>query len=130
MITGLSYYDLPKYDQGYTLTQGIFCFDQQKWNLFGLVEPRIDTEGIGAVLGNPIAEGIHTKMATELRAALRLEPIQFLDHWSKMSWIMDGSWPINYQAVMRHRVQQVQRRIIGVDGCTNVIPVNFSRRVA
>lgn len=130
MITGLPYYDLPKYDQEYTHTQGIFCFDQQKWNLFGLVEPRIDIEGVEAVLGNPVAEAIHTKMVVEIRSALKLEPIQFLDHWTRMSWVMDCSWPTNYQTVMRHRVQQVQRRIIGADGCTNVIPVNFSRRVA
>lgn len=128
MLKELDYYALPPHNVSLDHVQGIFCFDQQKWNLFGLVESRIDTEGIEAARANPIAHSIHSGMFVELRQSLRLPPTQFLDQWEQWAWHIDDGWPNGYRAVLRHRVHQVQRKLLGVTEVGNVITLDFRRK--
>lgn len=130
MITEIAYYTPQQHNVSLDHTQGILCFDQQKWNLFGLVEPRIDTEGIEAARSNPVADGINTGMFVELRNALKLTPIEFLGQWEELAWHIDSCWPSGYRAVLRHRAHQVHRRLFGLPEASNVIVGNFARRAA
>lgn len=127
MTQELAYYELPPHNVTLDHVQGIFCFDQQKWNLFGLVEPRIDTEGIEAARDNPIAHSINSGMFIELRQSLLLPPAQFLDEWEGWAWHVDSEWPNGYRAVLKHRAHQVQRKLLGVTEVGNVITVDFRR---
>lgn len=127
MIQELAYYELPPHNTTLDHVQGIFCFDQQKWNLFGLVEPRIDTEGIEAARAHPIAHSINSGMFIELRQSLLLPPAQFLDEWSKLALHLDEDWPHGCLATLKNRAHQVQRKLLGVTEVGNVISVNFRR---
>lgn len=130
MIQEIAYYKLPPHNVTLDHVQGILCFDQQKWNLFGLVEPRIDTEGIEAARSNPVADGINTGMFVELRRALKMAPIEFLGRWEELSWYIGSCWPSGYMPVLRHRAHQVQHRLFGLPEVSNVIVANFARRTA
>lgn len=127
MIKEIAYYELPPHNISLDHVQGIFCFDQQKWNLFGLVEPRIDTEGIEAARANPIAHSINSGMFVELRQSLRLTPTQFLGQWEKWAWHLDGEWPNGYRAMLKHRAHQAHSKLLGVTEAGNVITVDFRR---
>lgn len=123
------YYKLPTHTGSLTDTQGVFCFDQQKWNLFGLAEPRIDHEGIEAARLNPIAESICERMSIPLREALKLPPEAFLEDGREFVGAMaylDG-WPSGYMDVIRRRVQEVCQRQLDVSVVSNVIYVNVRR---
>lgn len=120
------YYQLPKNNPTMTTVQGIFCFDQQKWNLFGLVEPRIDSQGIEAARGNPVADSINAEMFVELREALKLPPLKFLANWKKLSGWKDElteCWPDGHNLIIEQRV----RALCEVRRYDNVIEVNFRR---
>lgn len=123
------YYKLPTHTGSLTDTQGVFCFDQQKWNLFGLAEPRIDSEGVEAARLNPIAESICERMSTPLREALKLPPDKFMGEAEgfieSMAYL--DKWPSGYMDVIRRRAQEVCRRQLGVSVVSNVIHVNFRR---
>lgn len=126
-MKGEAYYPLPKMPPGMTPLQGIFCFDQQKWNLFGLVEPRIDADGIAAVLDSSLAESIHKKMIWDIRVALSGRPKMFLPVWDQLGDAMDENWYPNYRHVMRERALAAERRVLDRRDDGNVIVVNFRR---
>jgi hypothetical protein len=126
-MKGEAYYPLPKMQPGMTPLQGILCHDQQKWNLFGLVEPRIDIEGIGAVLDSSLAESIHKQMIWDIRIALSGRPKLFLPVWEQLGGAMDQNWYPNYYHVMRERALAAECRLLDRREDGNVITVNFRR---
>lgn len=120
------YFKLVKHNITLTEVQGILCFDQQKWNLFGLVEHRVDAEGIEAARANPVADSIHKEMFTELREALKLPPLQFLAKWKTIQgWThsMTEAWPSGFNETIEQRVWGLCGRV----DQGNVVTINFRR---
>ena len=126
-MKGEAYYQLPKYQTGMTELQGIFCNDQQKWNLLGLVEPKIDSVGVDAVRDSALAASIHERMIWEVRVALSGRPKGFLPVWQQLGHVMDRGWYPNYLLVMRERALAADERLLGRRDDGNVITVNFRR---
>lgn len=121
------YFELPKHNLTLTEVQGIFCFDQQKWNLFGLAEPRVDSEGVEAARKSVIAYSIHERMFTQLREALKLPPIKFIHHWKSMYDLtseMTREWPDGFDKTIEQRA----RTLWELGRYDNIVEVNFMRR--
>lgn len=131
---GEVYWPRPTFHTGLDTVQQTFCFDQQKWNLFWLAEPRVDTEHISAAHQNPIARSIHEHMTQDLLGYLTLLPAQFLNWWLSLKNFDDlqitKDWPPNHRTVVSVRAKAAQDRLLGkvVEG--NVVRVNFKRRSA
>lgn len=124
-----------KFRMGLTTVQQMICVDQAKGNLFYLLEPRVDTEGIDAALNNPIAESIHRHMDKNTRSYLQQLPLKFLDYWLDIDKgfgtiqgsVMSNEWAHDYKKTMTERAHAAQTRILGVVEEGNVKRVNFAR---
>lgn len=110
--------------------QRFLCFDVAKSNLFWLIEPRIDTEGVDAALDNQAARDIDEFMDGATRKMLQGLPLPFLSYWDQLD---DGElalaqhWPMGYRATMAQRAADAHRRLLGVVEDGNVVKVNFRR---
>ncbi len=128
---GEKWHPLFEYNRLLDKEQHPFCFDQAKVNLFSLLEPRIDTEGVGAAKKNPIAEAIHEHMDIVTDEWLRKMPLQFLEYWTREDVDGDSALtqhcPPDYLRTMTKRAHEAQRRLLGLEQSGNVIKVNFRR---
>lgn len=128
---GEKWHPLFEYNRLLDKEQHPFCFDQAKTNLLFLLEPRIDTEGIGAAKKNPIAEAIHEHMDIVTDGWLRKMPLQFFDYWAREDADGDSALtqycPSDYLRTMAQRAHEAQRRLLGLEQSGNVIKVNFRR---
>ena len=128
---GEKWHPLFEYNRLLDKEQHPFCFDQAKTNLLFLLEPRIDTEGIGAAKKNPIAEAIHEHMDIVMDEWLRKMPLQFLEYWTREDVDGDSALtqhcPPDYLRTMAKRAHEAQRRLLGLEQSGNVIKVNFRR---
>lgn len=125
-----------KFRAGLTEVQQALCVDWAKQNLFWLVEPRVDTEGIDAALDNPIADSIDSKyFSHNVRGWLQMLPLKFLAHWMELDkgfgtingTVLSANWPANYKETMTKRAHEAQARLLGVVDEGNVRRVNFRR---
>ena len=111
--------------------QIFLAFDQPKTNLFWLVEPRIDIEGIESARHNPIARSINEHMFGEARQHLKLLPIKFLSYWLSLPQVHTYSiaeyWPSNWQSTMTQRAYEAQERLLVGNREDNVVHLNFRR---
>ena len=118
------------FTMGLSGVQSTFCFDQSKANLLYLVEPRVDTDGIGAALNNPIATDINERMDTTTWWELKKLPLQFVEYWLSIDngiTALATHWPPNYKTLMTERAHVAQKRLLGVVEEGNVKTVNFRR---
>ena len=118
------------FTMGLSGVQSTFCFDQSKANLLYLVEPRVDTEGIGAALDNLIAVDIDERMDTTTWWELKKLPLQFIEYWFSINngiTPLATHWPPNYKTLMTERAHVAQKRLLGVVEEGNVKTVNFRR---
>ena len=129
---GEPYTPLLKFKQDLTMEQKMLCFDQAKTNLFWLVEPRMDTEGLGAAKDNPKAADIHTFMDAVTRRHLQGLPLPFLTYWLHMDKNRDTQmaqhWG-DYVPMMIERANEAHARLAKVEA-PNVVKVDFLRRRA
>lgn len=129
---GEQYVSLFKFDTSLAQEQHFLCFDQAKTNLFWLVEPRIDKEGIEAARGNPIAKDIDALMDVMTRHTLQGIPLPFVSYWLEVdregAALMAQNWPDDYRTTMKLRAKEAQCRLLGIvlEG-ENLTKVNFSR---
>ena len=128
---GEKWHPLFEYNRLLDKEQHPFCFDQAKTNLLFLLEPRIDTEGIGAAKKNLIAGAIHDHMDIVTDEWLRKMPLQFLEYWTREDVDGDSALtqhcPPDYLRTMAKRAHEAQRRLLGLEQSGNVIKVNFRR---
>jgi hypothetical protein len=128
--SGIAYSPMQAYDKS-LLEVSNFCFDKAKWNLAWLAEPRIDDEGVAALLGNPIAASIDEFMDKETREHLRKPPLDFMRYWNTLLKQGDPAlakgWPQHFSAVMEIRAQDAQERLFGLVLEGNVIFAKFGR---
>jgi hypothetical protein len=117
---GEKWHPLFEYNRLLAKEQHPFCFDQAKTNLLFLLEPRIDTEGVGAAKKNPIAEAIHEHMDIVTDEWLRKMPLQFLEkdgrggkYWTREDVDGDSALtqhcPPDYLRTMAKRAHEAQR---------------------
>lgn len=127
---GERYTPLFPFQEGLAEEQRFLCFDVAKTNLFWLVEPRIDTEGVEAARGNPKAFSIDEYMDTVTRRYLQGLPVAFVDYWTAVSKQGDCAiaehWGA-YKETMIRRAHEAQRRLLGVEESGNVLTLNFRR---
>ena len=119
------------FTMGLSGVQSTFCFDQSKANLLYLVEPRVDTEGIGAALDNLIAVDIDERRDTTTWWELKKLPLQFIEYWFSINngiTPLATHWPPNYKTLMIERAHVAQKRLLGVVEEGNVKTVNFRRQ--
>ena len=119
------------FTMGLSGVQSTFCFDQSKANLLYLVEPRVDTEGIGAALDNLIAVDIDERRDTTTWWELKKLPLQFIEYWFSINngiTPLATHWPPNYKTLMTERAHVAQKRLLGVVEEGNVKTVNFRRQ--
>ena len=132
ILTGLRYFELPKFDAALDKSVHHFCFDVQKWNLAYLMVPAIDTAGVQALVGNPIADTINTYMDTKTRMALRQKPLEFMRYWNGLcrrgTPYLAGACPEGYLGVMEMRAQDVHEALFGVSVEGNVVFAKFGKR--
>lgn len=115
---------------GMTTEQFILCVDRAKYNLFWLVEPRVDMEGIEAARLNPIADSINKYMYPELRKWAKQLPLTFMRWWEKQNHEylpITHAWPMNYMSIMKSRVAQAQAYALERKQDGNVVSINFKR---
>ena len=128
---GEKWYPLFEYNRLLDKEQHPFCFDQAKTNLLFLLEPRIDTEGVGAAKKNHSASAIHEHMDIVTDEWLRKMPLQFLEYWTREDVDGDSALtqhcPPDYLRTMAKRAHEAQRRLLGLEQSGNVIKVNFRR---
>lgn len=127
---GEAWAPLHKPIMGMTTEQYVLCVDRAKYNLFWLVEPRVDTEGIEAARLNPIADSINGYMSKDLRAQLKQLPMTFMRWWEKQNhtdFVVTSGWYPNYMTIMKERVGKAQAYAIGRKEEDNVVMVNFRR---
>lgn len=126
---GEQYHPLFRFSTELADEQKPFCFDQAKTNLFWLVEPRVDTEGLDAAKNNTIAKSIDQWMDGTTRKALQGMPMKFLAYWSGLDGepMMSEHWPEDYRDVMKARASLAQARLLGRSEVGNVVTVNFRR---
>jgi len=114
--------------------QSHLCFTPWIANLFWLVEPRIDTEGIEAGRGNPLLLSIRDFMDDDTQYNLSRLPLQFMEFFKEFNkeddLAMTEKWPAAYMQTMLRRAKEAQRRLLGIQCYGNVIRVNFGRRAA
>ena len=111
--------------------QRFLCFTASFSNLFWLVEPRIDSEGIEAARANPIAFSIRENISKPTIEKVVGLPLSFMKYWNEVDQgdlLITTFWPDNYKALMMERAREAQHRILGVHCDGNVIEVNFRRR--
>ena len=110
--------------------RSIIAYDQQKLNLTWLVAPEMD--GGLSKLPDAVAVAINTKMAADLRNALRQMPKAFLAWLSKTDCadftIFAHSPPDFYDTLVR-RANEAQARLVARDE-SNIITVDFGRKKA
>ena len=127
---GERYTSLFPFSEALSEEQRFLCFDVAKTNLFWLVEPRIDAEGIEAARGNPKALSIDEYMDTVTRRHLQGLPVPFVDYWMSVSKQGDCAiaehWGA-YKETMIRRAHEAQRRILNVEESGNVLRLNFRR---
>ena len=108
-----------------------FCFDVAKLNLAWLAEPRIDSQGASALLGNPIAASIDEYMDTETRTMLQGSPLIFINYWKGLNKqgvpALTKGWPENTNAIMEIRAQDAHERLYGLPPMSNVVFASFGR---
>lgn len=104
------------------------CFDQPRTNLFWLVEPRIDTEGLDAARDNPKALSIHEHMDRITRKHLQGMPLPFLEYWRGVgeNAALAEHWG-DYMGTMTRRAHEAQARLLAVESAGNVVKANFKR---
>ena len=104
------------------------CVDQPRTNLFWLVEPRIDTEGIDAAKDNPKATSINDFMDKVTRKYLQGLPLTFLEYWKGVGVgsALAEPWG-DYMGTMTRRAHEAQARLLAVEEVGNVVKVNFKR---
>lgn len=128
---GLKYEAMPKFSQDLPKDVHHFCFDVQKWNLAYLMVPAVDTTGVSALIGNPIAAAINTYMDTQTRVALRGKPLEFMRYWKSLCRqgvpYIASACPEGYQGVMEIRAQDAHERLFGVSIEGNVVFAKFGR---
>ena len=113
--------------------QRFLCFTPSFSNLFWLVEPRIDSEGIEAARANPIAFSIKRYTHGGIFKNVLGLPLDFMKYWNTLdggSLLITQCWPENYKRLMMERAWEAQRRILGIRQTQNVIEVDFRRRAA
>ncbi len=113
-----------------TTEQSILCVDRAKYNLFWLVEPRVDTEGIEAARLNPVADSINKYMYPELRKWAKRLPLTFMRWWEKQNHEylpITHAWPMNYMSIMKSRVGEAQAYALERKQEGNVVSINFKR---
>ncbi len=111
--------------------QRFLCFTASFSNLFWLVEPRIDSEGIEAARANPIAFSIREHIDKHTIEKVVGLPLEFMKYWNEIDqgkFLLTQTWPDQYKASMMERAREAQRRILGIHCEGNVIEVNFRRR--
>jgi hypothetical protein len=132
MAAGEQYTPLLRYQMGMSGDYTFLCFDQPRTNLFWLLEPRFDTEGLEAAKGNPITASINEHMDTVTLENLRKLPLVFLQYWLKAisgpQLMIAEKWPDDYLVTMTRRANEAQARLLGVSRQGNVLSVNFRRR--
>lgn len=128
--SGIAYSPMQAYDKS-LLEVSNFCFDTAKWNLAWLAEPRIDAEGVSALLGNPIAASIDEFMDKETRAQLRKAPLDFMRYWNGLMEqgqpALAKGWPQTQSAIMEIRAQDAHERLFGLVLDGNVVYAKFGR---
>lgn len=127
---GEAWAPLPTPVIGMTTEQYVLCVDRAKYNLFWLVEPRVDTEGIEAARLNPIADSINGHMSKDLRAQLKQLPMTFMRWWESQNhtdFVVTSGWYPNYMTIMKERVGKAQAYALGRKEEDNVVMVNFRR---
>ena len=117
--------------------QHAICFAPWVANMFWLVEPRIDTEGVEAGRGNPILLSIQDAMDVDTLHHLAKLPLQFMEFFMEFNkrddMLMTQGWPAGYMRTMLQRAHEAQYRLLGVkrdDRDDRVIRVDFGRRSA
>ena len=129
---GERYVALFPFSEGLAAEQRFLCFDVAKTNLFWLIEPRIDTEGVEAARGNPKAISIDEYMDKVTRHHLQGLPVAFVDYW--MGVVRQGDCYLSehwgeYKETMIRRAHEAQRRLLSVAESGNVLKLNFRRAV-
>lgn len=122
---------MPDIVRAASVVEQILCVDRAKYNLFWLVEPKIDKEGIAAARRSPIAESINNFMTADLRAQCLQLPSIFMKWWASQNhrdMLMVSQWPGNYMETMRSRVGKAQANALSFKEEDNVISINFRRR--
>lgn len=128
LLGGEIYTPLFPFNQGIPDGIRFLCTDQPKTNLFWLVEPRIDTEGIDAAVGNPKAVSICEYMDSVTRKYLQGLPLPFLEYWRGVGEgaALAEPWG-DYMETMTRRAHEAQARLLAVEEVGNVVKVNFKR---
>ena len=111
--------------------QRFLCFTPSFSNLFWLLEPRIDSDGVEVARANPIAFSIREHLNKRSIEKLVGLPLDFMKYWNEIDegrFLITTFWPENYKHLMMERAREAQRRILGVRCFENVIEVNFRRR--
>lgn len=127
---GERYTSLFPFQESLAEEQRFLCFDVAKTNLFWLVEPRIDTEGVEAARGNPIAKSIDEFMDSVTRRHLQGLPLPFVRYWLNLDKNRDCAiaehWG-DYAGTMMCRANEAQRRLLCMEEDGNAVKVNFRR---
>ena len=127
-LGGEIYTPLFPFNQGIPKEVHFLCVDQPRTNLFWLVEPRIDTEGIDAAIGNPKAASISEFMDSVTRRYLQGLPLPFLAYWKGVGQgaALAEPWG-DYMGTMARRAHEAQARLLAIEEVGNVVSVNFKR---
>lgn len=132
ILSGEIYHPLTPFNTLFEPSQKFMCFDQQKTNMFWLVEPKVDTVGIVAALDSPVALAINSRMDAATRERLRGLPMQFVEYWLDIDKNGDAALtmdcPPGYQEHMILRARQAQDRLLQFREDGNVVSINFRRR--
>jgi hypothetical protein len=127
---GLAYAPMQAYDKSLVDVSN-FCFDLAKWNLAWLAEPRMDDEGVKALVKNPIAAAIDEFMDKDTRAHLSKPPLTFMKYWLDLHKqgqpIISAGWPETTLATMEMRAQDAHERLFGLTTEGNVVFAKFGR---
>ena len=114
--------------------QNHLCYTPWTHNMFWLVEPRIDTEGVEAGRGSRILMSIRDFMDEDIAYHLGLPPVDFMEFFMKYNeeddLAMTQNWPAAYMQTMLRRAKEAQHRLLNIRREGNVIRVNFGRRAA
>lgn len=109
-----------------------FCQDQQKLNLFWLIDPCLDTLGLVSLRFNPAVVDIHRHLDLQTRAALKKTPVEFMRYWRRIDdgdLMLTEHFPIGYIGIMQARANAWRRP---ANKFGNVVQVDFpqkSRRI-
>ena len=106
-----------------------FWQDKYKMNLLWLVEPRLDTEGLQCLVGNPMVDDIHQHIDRTTIRNLEKPPLAFMRYWRSVddgNLMLTDHFPEGYKALMQARAEGWGK------ACThgNVVYINFGRKAA